>query len=63
MSKPKNPKMSDYAWAWYAAGLADGEKRLARALKRWLGEWDSSGLQVWKIKNWLTAQTKLRRGR
>jgi hypothetical protein len=48
----------------YAAGLADGEKRLARTLERWLKTQHvpNSGYQLWdKIQDWLFIRAKRRK--
>jgi len=74
--KPKNPYIGKYCdeteWAWnegYAAGLRDGEKRLARALRRWIvenAEWDTvngefTAPEICGILKFLTA--RLRKGK
>jgi len=74
--KPKNPYIGKYCdeteWAWnegYAAGLCDGEKRLARALRRWIvenAEWDTvngefTAPEICGILKFLTA--RLRKGK
>jgi len=56
--KPKNPPRGlniGYS-AGYVDGLVAGEKRLARALLRFVGE---SGHEFWK--DWLTARAKRRK--
>ena len=72
--KPNNPYIGKYCdeteWAWnegYAAGLRDGEKRLARALRRWMnkklreedGSYQSPSARL--LDYWLTA--RLRKGK
>jgi len=70
--KPKNPYAERgacwYAWnEGYAAGLRDGEKRLARALRRWMnkklreedGSYQSPSARL--LDYWLTA--RLRKGK
>jgi len=74
--KPKNPYIGKYCdeteWAWnegYAAGLRDREKRLARALRRWIvenAEWDTvngefTAPEICGILKFLTA--RLRKGK
>jgi hypothetical protein len=59
MIKPKNPYICENSAHYdegYAAGLADGEKRLARALLRFVGK---SGHEFWK--DWLTTRAKRRK--
>ena len=71
--KPKNPYIGKYCdeteWAWnegYAADLRDGEKRLARALRRWIvenAEWDTvngefTAPEICGILKFLTARAK-----
>ncbi len=69
MSKPKLPYASDqykYDQA-YAAGLADGEKRLARAIRRLLTTdkyFTTEPCHVEQsILDWLASRAKRRRGR
>jgi len=73
MSKPKNPYTIDNPSLRYghenayAQGLADGEKRLARALRRWMnkklreedGSYQSPSARL--LDYWLTA--RLRKGK
>jgi hypothetical protein len=69
--KPKNPPYIealldckdgvDALKKAYAAGLADGEKRLARAILRWANKkFGMSAYQSWipDIQDWLTARAK-----
>jgi len=74
MSKPKNPYANRFKPPWqegcdggYAAGLRDGEKRIARALRRWMnkklreedGSYQSPSARL--LDYWLTA--RLRKGK
>lgn len=70
MTKPENPypaHLSAAAIGWdegYAAGLRDGEKRLARALRRWLNRIraeDDRYITVAEYKRWLSARLKERK--
>jgi len=61
--KPKNPNMigtfSYNQWmAGYAQGLADGEKRLARALRKWLDTFDIDIVCHEDVFDWLIARQK-----
>lgn len=63
MTKPKNPYQGDTYhqdyWALgYAAGLRDGEKRLARALRRYCKEHGVLSYVVVIIEEFLTARLK-----
>lgn len=64
MTKPKNPypnELTDrHAIEWhkaYIAGLRDGERRLARTLRRWLGYWNWHVSRP-DIERWLSARQK-----
>ena len=63
--KPKNPYIGKYCdeteWAWnegYAAGLRDGEKRIARALRKWLDTFDIDIVCHEDVFDWLIARQK-----
>lgn len=68
MTKPKNPYQYDCFDTryqcfdeGYRAGLHDGEKRLARALRRHINDW--LGDVAWQmetqwLRDWLTARLK-----
>ena len=66
MSKPKNPYTIDNPSLRYghenayAQGLADGEKRLAMALRKLLAEHEFNGNFI--VSTWLTARLKRRKG-
>jgi hypothetical protein len=59
MSKPK-PEWIGTKEQWYTAGLADGEKRLAMALRKLLAEHEFNGNFI--VSTWLTARLKRRKG-
>lgn len=70
MTKPKNPYLGAYegsedaADVWkqgYAAGLQDGEQRLARALRRWLDSFDIDIVSHEDLFDWLSARQRKRK--
>jgi hypothetical protein len=67
--KPKNPKQAAYLMGLsdgsrqryeegYAAGLRDGEKRIARALRKWLDTFDIDIVCHEDVFDWLIARQK-----
>ena len=63
MSKPKNPYTIDNPSLRYghenayAQGLADGEKRMARALRKWLSQ-SKYLVNGFEVRDWLIARQK-----